>query len=232
MIVQQIECGINKSRGNFTQAWKGWLLLAAVFGALCLSPVTADATMIQVVTATSIETTFDPDDNGEATLTMAQSGVHLVYVMTDGSQGGFADVDFELKTTLDTDTSVDGQAGGIFTGGTITIKRPSETLLIADIGEVIITEGIMLIFNPPTMSFEALPILSGAGGFEYVSGSLFQGDGAIFDLTWAMDIGVSDFSTYFTAQSNITLTPEPGTIGLLTIGGLALLVRRKRRHGV
>ena len=46
MIIQGKRCGIKGVRGGFTRACKGWILLGAVFGALCLSPAPAAADFI------------------------------------------------------------------------------------------------------------------------------------------------------------------------------------------
>ncbi|MDP6433714.1 MAG: PEP-CTERM sorting domain-containing protein [Candidatus Scalindua sp.] len=77
-------------------------------------------------------------------------------------------------------------------------------------------------------------ILGGVGQFQVTGGSL-SGDfvpatGEIVEITFqVVPASIDDFQQNFAFVSNLTLTPvpEPATICLLGLGGLALL--RKRR---
>jgi hypothetical protein len=59
----------------------------------------------------------------------------------------------------------------------------------------------------------------------------FGAMGDIVQITFQVTpLGISDFSAGFTGLSNITMTPipEPATVALLGIGGMAALIRRKK----
>ena len=125
--------GVERAKSSFAPGWKGWLLLVAVSGAMCLSPVPAAAgiiTTIDEISVDSIISTYDYDVNTTTgTLTMEQSGVVLIIERSDNTQQTLSDVYFKLVTTLASDTSAGGIAMGSFTGGTITITDSSGTLL-------------------------------------------------------------------------------------------------------
>ncbi len=229
--------GVEGARSSFAPGWRGWLLLVAVSGALCLSPVPAAATMIdgddtiEAISATAIDTTYDYDYNGGdpiGLLTMEQSGVALVLAGSGIPQETFPDVYFKFTTTLSSENSDSGQAIGIFTGGEIIIRDGSATgdlLLKVDINSFHVEEV-------PDMPWS---LLTGSGGFNNATGSLvdnFATSGNIIDITWQLDRNIKDFKTDFNASSNVTLLPEPATTSLLVMGGIAMLIRRKRRRGV
>jgi len=180
----------------------------------------AGATLIEEISVDSVDTVYDLSPN--ATLTIAQNGVSLVIERTGNVQQTIADVDFSMITYLQTDLSTPaGQAIADFAGGTITISDATSTLLTADIGVFTVEENVNLPFA----------LVTGSGDFNVTGGSLsgeFGPAGVIFDVTWRLSQTIDDFSEPFTAESDVTLTPEPSTLLLLMVGGIFALRRRRK----
>jgi|GEM_PF-2242843 len=179
------------------------------------------AAIIDEISVDSVDTLFEPSPT-QGTLTIAQKGVDLVLERSDNTQKTLAGIDFSLVTVLSADNSSAGQAIADFTGGTITITNTVETLLTADISAFSVEETLNLPFS----------LLIGSGDFTVTGGSMvgqFGPKGVIFDITWEMNSNISDFSQGFTAESDITLTPEPATMILLGVGALLALKRRRIR---
>ena len=83
---------------------------------------------------------------------------------------------------------------------------------------------------------DGLGMLAGQGFFEVTGGSLQEDfvhtQGDIFQMVFRISPNdVDDFSAGFTGFTDITVTPapEPATLGILLVGALAV-VRRKRRR--
>ncbi|MDP6544053.1 MAG: PEP-CTERM sorting domain-containing protein [Phycisphaerae bacterium] len=181
----------------------------------------AGATVIDEISVDSVDTFYAPSLN-PGTLTIAQTGVDLVLERSDNSQYTITGVDFALITYLQSDLSVAGQAIAEFTGGTISISDANNTLLTADIGIFGVEESVNLPFE----------VLVGSGNFTVTGGTFaseFGPNGIIFDITWKPSTSVSDFSQPFTAESDVTLTPEPATMILLATGALFAIRRRRRK---
>ena len=183
------------------------------------------ATVIDEISVDSVDTFYSPPSTqplAPGTLTIAQTGVNLVLERSDNSQQTLTGVDFSLVTYLVTDLSTGGQAIANFSGGTISISDAADTLLTADIGAFSVEESVNLPFE----------VLIGSGDFLVTSGTMsseFGPNGVIFDITWKPSTSVSDFSQAFTAESDVTLTPEPATMVLLGTGALFAVKRRRRR---
>jgi hypothetical protein len=195
----------------------------------------ATANMIDEMSVDSVDTTYggDPNHGGTGTLKIAQTGVAMLLEYSDNTQGAMIGLDFSLLTSLTSDLSSTAQTIADFNGGTITITKGTDVLLLANIGNFTIEEALN------TNEYH----LTGSGDFNVSSGllaSLFGPAGVLFDITWALttpsgttnpdpDFTIKNFSTGFTAESDTTLTPEPATMVLLAAGGL-LSMGRRRRH--
>ena len=229
--------GVEGARSGFAPGWRGWFLLVAVSGALCLSPVPAAAAMIDEINVTVIPTTYVYDYNGGnpiGQLTIERtSGVELVITRAGVAQESLFDTYFKFTTTLSSDDSDPntGQAIGIFTGGEITIRDGSAT------GDLLFRADIVRLELTENMSSEIF-LLAGHGTFTdgEVHGDLaeFATSGLIGDVTWKLTPGseINSFAESFTGDSNVSLLPEPVTMSLLAMGGMVMLIRRKRGRGV
>ena len=184
----------------------------------------ANATMIDEISIDSIDTVYggSPAYGGTGTLTIAQNQVALLMEMSDNTQDAIVGVDFELVTHLQIDKSVAGEAIADFFGGTITVTKAADILLTADIRTFNIEESL----NASVYQ------LAGSGDFTVTGGTLaaqFGPKGVLFDITWELPSNIDDFSGSFTAESDVTLTPEPATMILLGAGAF-LAIKRKRRQ--
>jgi hypothetical protein len=176
--------------------------------------------MIDEISVDSVDTVFGLSPS-PGVLTIAQTGIDLVLERSDNTQQTITDADFSLVTVLQTDLSATGQAIADFIGGTITITDASGTLLTANIGAFSAEESANLPFS----------LVAGSGDFTVTGGYLsseFGPNGIIIDITWQLSTNISDFSQGFTAESDVTLTPEPATMILLAAGGLFAVKRRRR----
>ncbi|MCP4376062.1 MAG: PEP-CTERM sorting domain-containing protein [bacterium] len=180
-----------------------------------------NASVIDEISVDSVNTVFALSP-APGVLTSTQNGVELVVERSDNTQQTISNVDFSLVTYLSSDNSSAGQAIADFTGGTITITNISGTLLTADIGSFSVEETINLPFS----------LLAGAGDFTVTGGQLaseFGPNGIIIDIIWQLSTDISDFSSQgFSAESDITLTPEPATMSLLAMGAIFAIKRRRR----
>ncbi len=182
----------------------------------------AGATVIEEITVDSVNTRFELLPS-PGVLTIAQTGVDLTIERSDDTQQTITDVDFILLTPLVADNSIGGQAIADFAGGTITITDATGVLLTADINAFSVEESLSLPFT----------VISGSGDFTVVTENLlgeFGPNGVIFDITWKLSKNIDSFvgSDGFTAESNVTLTPEPATMILLGTGALFAVKRRRR----
>jgi len=223
------------NRGNVCNLGAGVMIcLALVFGALGVSPQEASATMIEEISVDSIDTAFDASTG---ILTMSQFGtVDLVIERVGNTQDSdvITGLDFILVTTMVNDASSGEQAVASFAGGTITImdSNTHTFLFTADIGNFVITETI---FDPDPFPY-AYTLLVGMGDFDVTGGTLapdFAPAGIVIEIAWILGEELDSFDNSFNSESNVTLTPEipePATMSLLALGGLAVLARRRRRN--
>ena len=195
--------------------------------AVLLVSCAAQAATIDEISVDSVDTQFTPAPN--PTLTMYQQGVTVVIERAGNVQDSITGATFSFWTYLQTDKSAAGQALGDFTGGGIAIYDALNVpLLLANVGQFSLEESTGL----------PITVLAGSGNFAVTGGTWAQDfvpDGVILDLTWKVTDGtgapanISDFSSAFLGESDLTLTvPEPATLGLLAMGGLALIRRRRR----
>lgn len=170
------------------------------------------ATTIQSITAANAWTTFDSSTD---VLTMTGSVGIVSYASGNTYTGGT----FTLTTTLTSDTSSGGTAIGTFTGGTFTYTDSASNVLLS---------GTITSLNLT----ELYGILAGQASFAVTSGSLWtdfgSSAGSLIDVSFYLSSSLSDFSSSFTALSNVTVVPvpEPTTVALLSLG--TLLFRKKK----
>jgi hypothetical protein len=134
------------------------------------------------------------------------------------------------------------------TGGTLlaSVTVPSGTTF--DASEVVTGAGVMRFMNLATpvflatgtqFSVDSFFVSNGDGwGFSNPAGNAAAGEVAVVDGRWGMNTSGYPTSTggVFTATSfelvsgNQTApVPEPASLGMLGLGGLALLIRRRKR---
>jgi hypothetical protein len=196
-------------------------LVTTVVVSCHLSP--AKASMIDEISIDSVDTIYGGsiDNGGTGALTISQDRIVLLMEMADNSQDAIIGVDFELVTFLQTDKSIAGEAIADFFAGTITVTKATEVLLTADIG----------IFNIEESLYASVYQLAGSGDFTVTGGTLasqFGPKGVLFDITWELPSNIDNFQDGFTAESDVTLTPEPATMILLGSGALLAVNRRLR----
>lgn len=175
--------------------------------------------------ATYLDTSFAATggEHGRGELTVSDAA-DIVIENADG-QITYAGGTVRLVASLFDDRSADGIATGDFRGGTVTVAN--------DMGIEMLTGDLVSLELQDVL--DGAGLLSGPGRFEVTGGYLADAFGEQFgdivQITFDIDpAGIDDFSGAFTGFSNITLTPipEPVTLTLLTLGGLAMLRRRKR----
>jgi len=199
------------------------ILTAAVLVVAHVSVVRA--VQIEEISVDSIDTTFTyvavPITDSQ--LLIEQAGVNVVVEKAGNVQEHVSGAFFSLVTNLQADNSIGGKAMADFQGGALIIKDALNVVLLSgDINQLGMEENT----NLPQIS-----ILTGAGTFDVTGGtwaSSFGTDGIIMDLTWMLGTNVPDFRSSFTAESDVTLIPEPSVLAILAFGGLALLRRKKK----
>lgn len=205
----------------------GLALVAACMSAVLLlgaRPVAAD---IISLNATYLETSFSTSggDYNKGVLTISDLAD---IVMEDNlGQSTFDDGFFQMIVSLFDDSSLDDLASAEFRTGTLTLKDSlDQDLLTGTVDQLLLTE------------VSGLPdLVVGQGTFTVTGGSLESSFGAdygeIIQITFRMKPGgIVNFSSGFTAQTDITLTPipEPATLALLAMGALVLVSRKRNRR--
>ncbi len=196
---------------------KSLIIFAA---ALCITVSPAFAVlMVQSMSVTNVGTAFV----GGVGSALTMNGVGGINVEYSSGTVTYGSGQFSLNTTLASDASVGGIASGTFTGGSILYKDSSSAVLLSGtITSLKLTEA----YNGSGLFF-------GDGSFTVTGGSLqpnFGSAGVIVDISYSIKpITISTFASSFNGSSDMTIlpVPEPMTIGLLGLGGLSLL-RRKR----
>jgi subtilisin family serine protease len=181
---------------------------------------------IDAVTATALRTSFDPNAGDAKQGELVASGSADVVVQHRDGQSTFEEAFLRLTALLESDHSGEqgtGLASGVFGDGAISLTDAiGDELLAGELLELVLNE---------------LPggggILAGDGRFRVTGGRLtdvFGGYGEVVQITFQVDpAGLGDFSQAFEGVTNLTLTPEPATLGLLAAGLGMLLWRRRRR---
>lgn len=194
--------------------------LVAFAVALIAAGSTAQAIPIQSMSATNVYTSFISN-------TLSMIGVGGINVEYAPGVITYAGGQFSLNTTLSSDNSSGNIARGNFTGGAFFYK---------DSGLNDLLRGNIVSFNL-VETYDNSGMFVGEGYFTVTSGTLQVDFGTIGSMGDMVDISFSvkpktigNFSTNFTASSNMTVLPipEPITIGFLSLGSLVIL--RKRKH--
>ena len=164
---------------------------------------------VEFVGVDGVETTFDA---GTGELTMDGSSL-VITIDYDGAtpQDAISLGTFELTTML--------VSGNHFEGGTFAFADTSGTLLSGDI--VAIDFAAIAMFDLMVGSGSATVLV------ENLDGDLL-GDAEIVSITFQMDPAVDDFTEDFSGLSKVNfVVPEPATLGLLGLGGLLFVRKRK-----
>jgi hypothetical protein len=194
--------------------------LVAFAVALIAAGSTAQAVMIQSISATNVGTQFV---GSAGALTMnGVGGINVEYPDGTATYGGGT---FSLNTTLAIggDHSSGGIARGSFVGGTFLYKDSGNNALLS---------GNITSFNL-TETYDNSGMFWGEGLFTVTGGNLqanFGPMGDMVDISFSVKPKtISNFSSSFTASSNMTVLPipEPITIGFLSLGSWMILLKRK-----
>lgn len=263
MIARGTECQITGIRDNFALAWRSWLLLAAVSGALCLTPAPAAADMLVTFDLNSAKLNFDQSEN-ELTIT-ENIGSDILVRQEDGinvlDSAKIVAGNFEFLFTLDmANTGIDqwSATGNLaFTDTDNNINSPAVTGNFASSSIVIYPFGGGVLQIEGTLHNDSPSILQNGGNpWVFVGEETIPGehagdgpdntagqitiaspgaydDGVVFVLKFG--VNTTSLDTLFGAdfekfggEVKGHITPEPATLGLLALGGAALLLRRKR----
>ena len=187
----------------------------------------AAATPLRSVSAVDIAAGFAPGGgaHGLGELT-AVGAADVVVEDVNDQQTTYAGGSFEMTASLLADNSAGGLAAGEFSGGALVFRDSGGAdLLTGDLIELLLYE----VGNDMGM-------LAGSGLFEVTGGSLQAGfletHGEIFQMFFQVTpSNIDNFAAAFTGFTDITITPipEPATMWMLALGGLAALRRRRRR---
>ena len=193
--------------------------LLTIFAAvLFVTALPVLATPIQSMSATNVGTLFV----GGALTMSGVGGINVEY--TSGPVITYVSGQFSLNTTLTSDNSSGGIADGDFAGGTFSYE---------DVGHNVLLSGAIVSFNL-VETYNNSGIFWGEGHFTVTGGNLqadFLPQGDMVNISYSVKPNtISNFSSDFTASSNMTVLPipEPMTVGLLSMGGLAILRKKKR----
>ena len=178
---------------------------------------------IRYITAETLDSDFVPTGGEFGLGTLTVTDTCPVFVEAEWAETTYEGASFEMEVSLAADDSNDGLASGTFRDGTVALTD-------ADGGSLLTGEVTLVALQEVELLGRRLP--GGAGEFVVTGGALasdFGGEGDIMQITFDLGPGdISDFGSAFTAVSNITLIPEPATLGLLAVGAAALLRRRRR----
>jgi hypothetical protein len=191
---------------------------------LLLTLVSVGSAQIESINSNYLTSSFSPigGDWGLGLLSIDDSA-DIIVENTAGQQNTFAGSNFSMFTSLYQDVSAGNIAIGLFTNGALSITDSQSNVLLA--GTISSMELHEL--------YDNAGIMAGSGVFVVDDGSWmseFGASGDIVQITFSINPkNINDFSEDFAAISNITLTPipEPATLALMGIAGLALIRKRK-----
>ena len=263
MIIRRIGRNTEGTTGSFTLAWRGWIVLAAVFGALCLSPAPAAAEIIHFdinSVKLSYEVATGPGETGGILIATQNIGSTFLLQQEEGDNildsARIDDGNFALTVTLDmeqlgtedwaatgtlefTDISLTSKVVGDFTFDAIWIGGDTlyiTGLLSTDSASILQPSDAPWMFvgegpiapDPPYGDADGIP------GRITVDNPSSYYDGSV----WVIKVGVDtslldtlfgeDFPEPKSGEVTGNITPEPATLSLLVLGGLAILKRRRR----
>jgi hypothetical protein len=154
----------------------------------------------------------------------------------DNTQVPFSNLEILLTTTLQSSTPIspgNPQAKAVFSGGTLEVNEYDAT------GTVLIRNMLKVNLDKlyaETTTTQPKELLVATAEFDSPTGAWASQTagpiGEIFILGWYLPLTITDFDTDVFVRSDtsmqITFVPEPATMGLLAIGGVALLKRRRK----
>jgi hypothetical protein len=183
-------------------------------GLAVLSLAMPASAAIKSISADDMATTFVVS-GGSGSLAV-NDAVDIVVEYLDGTQATYDQSHWTLTSTLINDWSLGGRADADFAGGQIVLTQGTTELFKASLIDLALTE-----------TRNSSNVLSGAGTFAVVGGSLypeFGPEGDVFMVEFRLTRSITDFASSFDGRSNVTLVPvpEPATLCLLSLGGLAL----------
>ncbi len=180
---------------------------------------------LRSINANYLDSGFVPTGGGYGLGQLTVADAADIVAETDDGQQTYPGGVVTMVTSLFHDGSDEhGIARGEFRDGTIQFQDDQgRDLLAGDLINLKLAEV-----------FDGGGILAGDGLFEvtvgYLAEAFGQQYGNIVQITFEIEpTDIDDFTVGFTGVSNITVTPvpEPATLGLLALGGLALLRRRR-----
>ena len=181
---------------------------------------------LRSVGAVDVVAAFTPDGGQRGLGELTAGGQADVIVEdADGEQTSYIGGSFVMTVSLLADNSAGGLAEGVFSGGSLAFgDSSSDDLLVGDL----LTLTLQEVGDDAGM-------LAGDGLFKVTGGSLqddfVETHGDIFQMLFQVNpSGIDGFSSAFAGFTSITVTPtpEPATLSVMTLCGLAVLRRRKR----
>jgi hypothetical protein len=258
-----VEWSDNMSINGTRCGGRGWIILVAVFGVLCLLPAAADAALVsfdlnsaKLDYVNSTKTLVVTENIGSDLLVRYEDGLNVL----DSAKivgGGDFDLTFTLSM-FDEPGAENWSAGGTleFTDTNTTTNAVEGSFVSTNV-EIFFTGGVLeiqglLSNNPPASSIllnrgapwvfvgeETIPGehigdgLDGTAGQITVSNPGDYDEGVAFTLKFG--VGTTSLDTLFAADFSKTagevkgyVTPEPATMSLLAVGGMAVLMYRRR----
>jgi len=185
-----------------------------------------DPEPLRSVGAVDVAAAFTPVGGDFGLGEFTATGQADVIVEDDGEQTSYLGGSFAMNASLFDDKSAGGSAAGEFHGGQLAFRDSGGAdLLTGDLIELTLYEA-----------GDGLGMLAGQGLFEVTGGSLQENflhtQGDIFQMVFRISPNdLDDFSAGFMGFTDITVTPapEPATLGMLLVGALAVVRRRRRR---
>ncbi|OHB59646.1 MAG: hypothetical protein A2Y12_18065 [Planctomycetes bacterium GWF2_42_9] len=197
--------------GNVNERYNKMKKFSVICGVLMIAAC-ANAVTITSMTANNAVTTF-----ASGVLSMTGTNGLIQYTANNSSVTGT----FSLNVNMISDTSMSGTASATFGAGSFSFKDGSNNTLLA---------GSFTSFNLA----ESFPgFLSGNCSFTVTGGSLqggFGNSGNLMGVTFTAPYGdVTNFQSNINGYSTMVAAsvPEPMTLGILGLGAMSILRKRK-----